>query len=221
MTLRQLQNEEMVGLGMNPINEQASARKQRSLKTRAKLLAAASDVFIEYGFQKTTISQIIKKAETGYGTAYLHFTGKDDILIQLMDEVMKQFYAIAQMTFTPRSKEEASAMIEKQAGLFLEMANQERAMMQVIEEGIRLSEEVNQKWKEIREQFILHISQDIIYSQQNGLARKDVDHTLIARGWFFANEMYLWDIVRNEYNHPVDEIARNLTAMYTGGLYVE
>ncbi|WP_312108868.1 TetR/AcrR family transcriptional regulator [Brevibacillus reuszeri] len=206
---------------MNPINEQASARKQRSLKTRAKLLAAASDVFIEYGFQKTTISQIIKKAETGYGTAYLHFTGKDDILIQLMDEVMKQFYAIAQMTFTPRSKEEASAMIEKQAGLFLEMANQERAMMQVIEEGIRLSEEVNQKWKEIREQFILHISQDIIYSQQNGLARKDVDHTLIARGWFFANEMYLWDIVRNEYNHPVDEIARNLTAMYTGGLYVE
>ena len=132
MTPRQLQNEEMVGLSMNPINEQASARKQRSLKTRAKLLAAASDVFIEYGFQKTTISQIIKKAETGYGTAYLHFTGKDDILIQLMDEVMKQFYAIAQMTFTPRSKEEASAMIEKQAGLFLEMANQERDMMQVI-----------------------------------------------------------------------------------------
>ncbi|MGG4494858.1 TetR/AcrR family transcriptional regulator [Brevibacillus reuszeri] len=206
---------------MNPSNEHASARKQRSLKTRAKLLGAARDVFIEHGFQKATISQIIKKAETGYGTAYLHFTGKDDILIQLMDEVMKQFYAIAQMTFIPRSKEEASAMIEKQAGLFLEMANQERAMMQVIEEGIRLSEEVNQKWKEIREQFILHISQDIIYSQQNGLARKDVDHTLIARGWFFANEMYLWDIVRNEYNHPVDEIARNLTAIYTGGLYVE
>lgn len=221
MTPRQLQIKEMEGLDMNPSNEHASARKQRSLKTRAKLLGAARDVFIEHGFQKATISQIIKKAETGYGTAYLHFTGKDDILIQLMDEVMKQFYAIAQMTFIPRSKEEASAMIEKQAGLFLEMANQERAMMQVIEEGIRLSEEVNQKWKEIREQFILHISQDIIYSQQNGLARKDVDHTLIARGWFFANEMYLWDIVRNEYNHPVDEIARNLTAIYTGGLYVE
>lgn len=221
MTSCQLQIKEMEGLDMNPSNEQASARKQRSLKTRAKLLGAARDVFIEHGFQKATITQIIKKAETGYGTAYLHFTGKDEILVHLMDEVMNQFYAIAQLPFHPQTKEEACAMIEKQAGLFLEMANQERAMMQVIEEGIRLSDDVNLKWKEIRERFIMHISQDIVYSQQNGLARKDVDHTLIARGWFFANEMYLWDIVRNEYSHSVGEIARNLTAMYTGGLYVE
>lgn len=200
-------------------SDQITSRKLRSMETRNKLLAAGRDIFIEYGFQKSTISQIIKKANTGYGTAYVHFKGKDDILIQLMEDVMNRFYEIAELPFRPSSKQEAYQMIEKQAGLFLEMANEERAMMQVIEEAIRLSEEVNRKWQEIRERFIKRIAQDIAYSQENGLARTDVDNYLVARGWFFANEMYLWEIVKNQYGFTVDEIAHNLTAVYTGGLY--
>lgn len=196
-----------------------SSRKLRSIQTREKLLAAGRDIFIEYGFQKATISQIIKKAKTGYGTAYVHFSGKDEILTQLMEEVMNRFYKIAELPFRPKSKQEAYEMIERQAGLFLEMANEERAMMQVIEEAIRLSESVNLKWKEIRERFIKRIAQDIVYSQESGLARTDVDNYLVARGWFFANEMYLWEIVKNEYGFTVKEIAHNLTAVYTGGLY--
>lgn len=205
---------------MDKLSENMSSRKLRSVQTREKLLAAGRDIFIEYGFQKATISQIIKKAKTGYGTAYVHFSGKDDLLIQLMEDVMNRFYEIAELAFRPKSKKEAYDLIEKQAGLFLEMANEERVMMQVIEEAIRLSEDVNRKWKEIRERFIKRIAQDIAYSQKSGLARTDVDHYLVARGWFFANEMYLWEIVKNEYGFSVKEIAHNLTAVYTGGLYL-
>ena len=39
---------------------------------------------------KTTITQIIKHAETGYGTAYV-FQNKDDLLISLMEDVMNRF----------------------------------------------------------------------------------------------------------------------------------
>lgn len=204
---------------MDMPSDHMTTRKLRSLQTREKLLAAGRDIFIEYGFQKTTISQIIKKANTGYGTAYVHFKGKDEILVQLMEEVMGRFYEIAELPFRPESKQEAYQMIEQQAGLFLEMANEERPMMQVIEEAIRLSEDVNRKWKEIRERFIKQIAQDIAYSQKNGLARTDVDNYLVARGWFFANEMYLWEIVKNEFGFTVHQIAHNLTAIYTGGLY--
>lgn len=204
---------------MDTSQEKMPARKRRSLETRKRLLEAGRAQFIESGFQKTTISQIIKRANTGYGTAYVHFNGKDDLLIQVMEEVMIQFYEIAELPFTPKSREEAYVMIEKQAGLFLEMAHEERQMMQVIEEAIRLSDEVNRKWKGIRERFIKGIEQDIRYSQAHGLARMDVNPYLIAQGWFFANEMYLWEIVKNEDGYPVQEIARNLTAMYTSGLY--
>ncbi|PAM96775.1 TetR family transcriptional regulator, partial [Flavobacterium sp. IR1] len=39
-----------------------SAREEKAIQTRGRLLQAAEDVFIEQGFVKTTISQIIKHA---------------------------------------------------------------------------------------------------------------------------------------------------------------
>ncbi|TCP28953.1 TetR family transcriptional regulator [Scopulibacillus darangshiensis] len=197
------------------------ARKLKSLQTRMKLLAAGSDIFIKEGFQKATISQIIKKAETGYGTAYVHFKNKDDILIVLMDDVMNRFYDIAEFSFEPNTKVEAYGIIEKQVSAFLEMANEERKILKVVEEAIGVSEEVRKKWQTIRERFIERISRDVAFAQKNGLARRDVDCTLVARGWFYANEMYLWDIVRNDRDLLVNDVVHNLTAMYTGGLYIQ
>ncbi|NBI29692.1 TetR/AcrR family transcriptional regulator [Chengkuizengella marina] len=196
-----------------------SKRKLQSAQTREKLLHAGQETFIEYGFQKTTISQIIKKAKTGYGTAYVYFKNKDDLLIELLEDVMARFYEIANMTYKPTSKKEAYDLIEQQSILFLDMANKEKLMMQVIEEAIRLSDNVRKKWTEIREQFIKRISEDIAYAQKNELARIDVDCSIVARAWFHANEMYLWEIVKDVKTPPIKEIVHNIASIYTGGLY--
>ncbi|AIM17038.1 TetR/AcrR family transcriptional regulator [Neobacillus sedimentimangrovi] len=200
--------------------EVTDKRHLRSIKTRQKLLEAAKEVFLEEGFQKATISQMIKKAEVGYGTAYVHFEGKEDILIVLMEDVMGKFYEIAEISFYPKSKEEAEKIIQKQAYSFLKMAETERRMLQIFEQAIGISSAVSEKWKSIREKFIQRISKDISYAQENGLARKELNHELVARGWFFMNEMYLWDIVRNERQESVEEIAKTITAVYTRGLYL-
>ncbi|WP_019120426.1 TetR/AcrR family transcriptional regulator [Brevibacillus massiliensis] len=194
-------------------------RHLRSAVTRQKLLEAAKEVFLEEGFQKATISQIIKKANVGYGTAYVHFEGKEDLLSVLMEHVMEQFYEIAEISFFPKSKAEAEQIIQKQAYAFLKMAEAERNMLQLFEQAIGVSPVISNKWKSIRERFIQRISMDIAYSQQNGLARADVNHELVARGWFFTNEMYLWEIVRNEHRSSVEEIAQTITSLYTTGLY--
>ncbi|ATP41077.1 TetR family transcriptional regulator [Solibacillus sp. R5-41] len=97
-------------------------RSLRSILTRQKLLYAARELFYEVGFEKTTISQIIKRAKTGYGTAYVHFKGKDDILIMLMENVLQEFLEIADTPFLPKSKEEAKQLILKQVTAFLNMA---------------------------------------------------------------------------------------------------
>lgn len=196
-----------------------SARQRRSLETKKKLLLAGRETFIEQGFQKTTISQIIKKAETGYGTAYVYFKNKDALLIVLMDDVMNQFYMIAERVFQPITKQEARSMIHQQVHAFLQMAETERQLLQVVEEAIGTSTEIRNRWNAIRERFIERIVQDITYSQNNGLARKDLNCFLAARSWFFANEMFLWEIVRNEQEFSLKDIVYTLTEMYMGGLY--
>lgn len=196
-----------------------SKRHFRATLTRQKLLEAAREVFLEEGFQKATITQMIKKANVGYGTAYVHFNGKEDLLIVLMENVMEQFYDIAETSFLPHSKENAEILIKKQVTAFLKLAENERDLMQVFEQAIGLSSIISDKWKTIREKFISGISQDIAYAQQRGLAKQDLNNNLIARAWFYTNEMYLWEIVRNEQQSTIDEIAANITSLYTTGLY--
>lgn len=195
-------------------------RHLRSMKTRMKLLEAAREVFLQEGFQKATISQMINKASIGYGTAYVHFGGKEDLLIVLLEDVMERFFDIAEISFLPKSKQEAVEIINKQAYAFLKTAEAERDMMQVFEQAIGVSSLVSDKWKAIREKFIGRISTDVAYSQQNGLARSELNHEIVARGWYFTNEMYLWEIVRNEHHGSVEEVARTITSVYVTGLYI-
>lgn len=194
-------------------------RHLRAQQTRQKLLEAAREVFLEEGFHKATISQIIKRAKTGYGTAYVHFTGKDDFLIVLMEDVMAAFYSIAELPFHPQSRSEAERLILHQTTAFLNMAESERDMLKLFSEAIGAFPTVQQKWEDIREQFVIRIAQDIMYSQEQGLARKEVNPELVARGWFYSHEMYLWDIVKRQHKASLDEIAKTLASIYTGGLY--
>ncbi|EPC8417636.1 TetR/AcrR family transcriptional regulator [Bacillus wiedmannii] len=200
-------------------NNTLSSRKHRSLETKKKLLHAGYTIFIHNGFQKTTITQIIKHAETGYGTAYVYFKNKDDLLIVLMEDVMNQFYDIAERSFSPQTKEEAHKMIQNQVRAFLQLAEKERAILQVVQEAIGLSKEIRQKWEEIRERFIKNIMQDITYSQESGLAHTELNEEIVARAWFAMNEMFLWTIVKNDKELELGEIVHTLTEMYTTGLY--
>ena len=200
-------------------NSALSTRKHRSLETKKKLLHSGFTIFINNGFQKTTITQIIKHAETGYGTAYVYFKNKDDLLIVLMEDVMNHFYDIAERTFSPQTKAEAHDMIQNQVRAFLQLAEKERDILQVVEEAIGLSKEIRQKWDEIRERFIKSITQDITYSQESGLAQPELNNEIVARAWFAMNEMFLWMIVKNNNDVELEEIVHTLTEMYTTGLY--
>lgn len=204
---------------MNKTKEM-DGRHLRSIKTRQKLLNAARQIFLEEGFQNSTINQIIKLAKTGYGTAYAHFTGgKDELLIVLMEDVMQKFFEIANTPFYPTSKEEVKEIVLSQVLAFLKVAESEREMMRVFKEATGLSSDANKKWEEIRQNFIHSITKDITYSQGKGLARTDLKPELVARSWFYANEMYQWEIVENKHQDSLDEIAITLTSMYIDGLY--
>ncbi|KML41704.1 MULTISPECIES: TetR/AcrR family transcriptional regulator [Cytobacillus] len=199
--------------------DQLPARQQQALKTRQKLLQAGKEVFLENGFQKATISQMIKKAKTGYGTAYVYFKNKDELFITIMDDLMNQFYEVAEMPFKPQAKEEAYENIKKQVRLFLQLALDERDMMKVVKEAIGISPEIEEKWYGIRERFIERISVDIRYAQSQRLAKENLDPALTARGWFYSNEMFMWELVMNQEKYQIDDVIVNLTRMYTGGLY--
>lgn len=58
--------------------------ERRKARTRAAILDAANTLFHQQGYQETSIQQIAELADTGVGTVYGYFSGKEQILREVL-----------------------------------------------------------------------------------------------------------------------------------------
>ena len=61
--------------------------EERTDRRRAEILAAASRVFADRGYHRTTVRQIARQAGIADGTIYLYFRSKQDVLLALAGEL--------------------------------------------------------------------------------------------------------------------------------------
>lgn len=193
-------------------------RDKQAIETKKKLIRSAHNVFLLEGFQKTTISQIIKEAGVGYGTAYVYFKNKDEMFVMVMEEVMARFFKVARQTFRPLTVVEAREQIRNQVKEYLLLAIEERSILKVVKEAIGTSEIIEAKWLSIRGEFIKGITRDIEYSQARQLVSTKFDPTITARSWYSMNEMFMWQFVASE-SLELDPIVEQLALFYTSALY--
>jgi AcrR family transcriptional regulator len=78
----------------------ASAKPLFDPERRANILEAALGVFVEKGFQRSTIKDIAKAAELAEGTIYNHFENKAALLVGLIEELQSQRREMADLVNT-------------------------------------------------------------------------------------------------------------------------
>jgi AcrR family transcriptional regulator len=64
------------------------SKPSKSDITRERLKAAARDVFVEKGYHRTKVVDIIERAGCGHGTFYDYFKSKDDVLMAILSELI-------------------------------------------------------------------------------------------------------------------------------------
>ena len=63
--------------------------KSNNPEREQRILDAAADLFVHYGYDKTTVSDIARAAGVSKGAIYLHFESKDTLFeALLMREIM-------------------------------------------------------------------------------------------------------------------------------------
>jgi AcrR family transcriptional regulator len=67
----------------------ARPRADRSTR-RAELASAATRVFAVKGVANTSVSDIVKAAGVAQGTFYLYFDSKDDVVVEVVDQLAEQ-----------------------------------------------------------------------------------------------------------------------------------
>jgi len=201
------------------VKEHLTNRDKQALKTKRKLITSARQIFLQNGFDKTTITQIAKHAQMGYGTAYVYFKNKHKLFIAIMEEIMQQFFQVAEQEFRPTTAEEAKSQIKDQVRGYLTLAIENKSMMKVVKEAIGSSETIQLEWNNIQDKFIKGITSDIQHSQNKQLVSHDFDPYITAKSWYHMNEIFMWQLVDTNESDSLEQIVEQLSLFYSSALY--
>jgi AcrR family transcriptional regulator len=76
-------------------DEPARRATRKSERTRRRILSAAKQLFDRRGYRDTTIDDITRRADIAHGTFYLYFSGKSELLSELLSQALGEFDQIA------------------------------------------------------------------------------------------------------------------------------
>lgn len=196
-------------------------QETRIERTKRKILDAAKEVFLVNGFKEATVTLIAKKADIGYGTVYSHFpSGKDEVLLHIMEEVMNDFYAITTREYSPNSKEEGYNTTFKNAIDFLSLAIKYRKQLVVFHEAIGLSSLIRTEWEKIIERLIDRVAKNVMTVNEKGLMRdENYDPKIVAGSLIYPAEKFLWKLAFEKTDQDYKVIAENIVGIYINGLF--
>jgi len=89
---------------------------ERTAQTRGRVMAAVVESIAEVGYQKTTATEIARRAGVTWGAVQHHFGDKDGILMEVLEESFERFAEL--LGEGPNDADD----LEKRAALFVDRA---------------------------------------------------------------------------------------------------
>lgn len=71
------------------------------VRKRMRIVAAATEVFIQYGYRKANVDEVAERAGVAKGTIYLYFKNKAELLLEATIEEKKRFFKKLKPIFDP------------------------------------------------------------------------------------------------------------------------
>jgi AcrR family transcriptional regulator len=152
---------------------------------REQILDAALDCFDRSGFHQTSTRDICREAGISFGTLYLHFPSKEDIIEESWKRIRKMraahFEGAVSEKTTAQALDEMSDELEER----LSKADTNKAWrlwMQLLSEALRnprIRESIQENWNDTER----HITELIRNAVELDVTRYDADYDAVAGLW--------------------------------------
>jgi AcrR family transcriptional regulator len=189
-------------------------RSRKGVETRARLLAAAKEIFEQDGFLDARISDIAERAGLSHGSFYHYFESKEEVFREVAAEVEQRLseplYSVildAQSTASPYER------IHEGIRRNFESYRDEARIMGVIEQVSRFDENLRAFRNERHHVSSAEIADSIRRLQQHGLADKSLDPAIAAAGlgamtYRFPEMWFVQGLLDCEFDVGVEQLTR-------------
>jgi AcrR family transcriptional regulator len=195
--------------------------RQKSDKTRKRILDAAAKLFCELGYAGTTVREIGKEARIEAGSIYYYFSSKDDIISEILDIAMSELirnvrHSIDKIPENTDFRELIYILIRSHLHSIIDNRNYTLATRRITGQ---IPDHIKSRNNILREEYAA-IWRDILYEgQKRGV--------LIKRSNMSLARLYILGALNwaAEWYRPgrqsIDNIARDLATIVMDGLVAE
>lgn len=191
--------------------------RSKNSDKRPRILDAAVKVFARKGFFQARVADIAKEAEVADGTIYLYFKNKDDLLISIFEEKMRQ--VIASFRSAIAEENDARARLHRLIRMHLEGFQAYPDLAAVLQVELRQSSRFMREYEkvELRQYFDL-IGDIVAQGEREGVFRQDLPLSLVKRLIFGTLDEVVSTWVTAGGSYALDGLAEPLLDLFLGGI---
>lgn len=184
---------------------------------RRRILDAAVKVFAEKGFFQARVSDIARKAGVADGTIYLYFKNKDDLLISIFEEKMKEINVKFREALA--SETDPLERFRKLIAMHLAGFQAYPELAAVLQVELRQSSRFMREYKKVELKKYLDLMGDVVQEgQARGVFRKDVPLGLVKRFIFGTLDEVVSTWVMAGRSYDLESLTDPLTDLFVHGL---
>lgn len=184
-------------------------------------MRAAVEVLATRGFQRTKIRDIAQLAGVADGTIYLYFKNKDDLLIQLFEDVMD--HVLSHFDRALEGKEDPEDKLRSLLTTHFQLVEYDPMNAKIISVVLRQSSTFVQEYKNPLFSKYLHLIEEILREGiEQGCFRQDLLPSVLGRAIFGAlDEIALAWLLSRRRESSLEDAARMLSEMVLHGIRTE
>ena len=187
------------------------ARQTREVR-QAQILEAARDLFVERGYNATTVDDIVGRVEVARGTFYLYFPDKRAVLAALVDGFFERVTAAIHSIDLADATRPPVAQLRANLHRLCELSLAEPAMVKILLYDVPgLDSELDAKLRDFYAALRRFLEESLSEGQRIGLVRDGDRAIMVALGLGGLKEILLTAVTSSEpatAERLTDEIMR-------------
>ena len=192
--------------------------RHKNYEKYKRIIDAATKVFAKKGFYNAKVSEIAQEAGIADGTIYIYFKHKDDILISLFEEKMKE--VLDNMKKQISLETDPLKKIEKFALVHLKLIQDNKDIAEIIQVELRQSSKFMKNYHNTKFfEYLDLIGRIIQEGQEKGLVREDILPGIAKRAFFGAlDEMSRFWVLSKKPKYDIETASRQISGFFINGI---